>query len=121
MGPRSILLVDDDEGIREALSETLSDEGFSVATAANGREAMRWLHEQRPSSCVILLDLMMPVMDGNEFLRVKQDDEALAGIPVVIITASAGLVAERTADIKDLIVKPIELPQLLAALESCYG
>jgi CheY-like chemotaxis protein len=116
----SILLVDDDEAIRDSLGEFLREQGFSVATAANGSDAIRWLHERRPPSCVVLLDLMMPVMDGNEFLCAKQADAALSTIPVVIITA-AGRSPEtvRTPDIKDYVSKPFELPRLIAAIESC--
>lgn len=117
-----MLLVDDDEGIRDALSETLSEEGFSVATAANGREAILWLQERRPQSCVVLLDLMMPIMDGSEFLRAKQADAALCEIPVVILTAAgARFRVDGSPDIKDTVSKPIELPHLMAAIESCLA
>jgi CheY-like chemotaxis protein len=115
-----VLLVDDDEGIRDALSETLSEEGFSVVTAANGREAIHWLQAQRPQSCVVLLDLMMPVMDGAEFLRAKQADAALCKLPVVIVTAAGtAFRVDRTPDVKETISKPIELPDLMAAIDSC--
>lgn len=117
---RSVLIVDDDEGIRDALGEMLRDEGFSVATAANGREAIRWLQEQRPAACVVLLDLMMPVMDGAQFLRAKQADLELRTIPVVIVTAAgAAFRVDPTPDIRDTISKPIDLPDLMAAIESC--
>ena len=120
MANPSILLVDDDEWIRDALGEVLRDEGFSVATAENGRDAIQWLRMRQPASCVVLLDLMMPVMDGVEFLHVKHDDESLSAIPVVIITAAgARHGVERTPDIKDFITKPIALRQLMAVLESC--
>ena len=112
---RSILLVDDDEDIRDALSETLREEGFVVVTAEGGREAIRWLREQRPSSCVILLDFRMPVMDGNAFLREKRTDPALVTFPVVLMSASPGAV-EWTPDLKACIGKPIEMERLLAAI-----
>ena len=117
---RSILLIDDDEGIRDALGELLRDEGFTVETAANGLEAMRWLADHRPASCVLLLDLMMPVMDGGEFLGRKQADPLVSPYPVVIITASANANGfDRTPDVKACLSKPIEMPELLAAIESC--
>jgi CheY-like chemotaxis protein len=112
-----VLIVDDDEGIRDALSETLSDEGFPVATAANGQEAIDWLRERRPPSCVVLLDLMMPVMDGAGFLRAKQADPVLSAIPVLVVTAAGpALRVDRTPDVKDAISKPFELPHLMAAI-----
>jgi len=117
---RSILLVDDDEAIRDSLSEFLREEGFSVATAENGRDAMQWLRDHRPTPCVVLLDLMMPVMDGGEFLRAKRVDAGLSPIPVVIITAAgAPFRIDLSPDIKDFIQKPIVLPRLMAALEAC--
>jgi CheY-like chemotaxis protein len=117
---RSILLIDDDEGIREALGELLREEGYDVDTAANGLEAMRWLTEHRPSSCVLLLDLMMPVMSGGEFLGRKQTDPLVSPYPVVIITASANANGfDRTPDVKACLSKPIEMPELLAAIERC--
>src|SRR5882724_10983988 len=69
--------------------EVLGEEGLPVATAANGLEAMCWLREQWPKSCVVLLDLMMPAMDGAEFLRAKRADAAQAAIPAVIVTAAS--------------------------------
>jgi CheY-like chemotaxis protein len=112
-----ILLVDDDADIREALSETLRDEGFVVSTAGNGQEAICWLRDQRPASCVILLDLMMPVMDGSAFLREKRADPALVGFPVVLVTASAAVPqAQWTPDVRACLGKPIEMERLLAAI-----
>ena len=122
-GPRTappVLLVDDDVDIRDALGELLRDEGFSVVTAPNGQEAMLWLAERRPPACVVLLDLMMPVMNGTEFLQKKQGDPAISTHPVIIVTASiAALQIGRTPDVKACISKPIEMDQLLAALDSC--
>jgi CheY-like chemotaxis protein len=122
-GPRTtrpILLVDDEVDIRDALGELLRDEGFTVVTAPNGHEAMLWLAERRPPSCVVLLDLMMPVMNGTEFLQKKQGDPAISTHPVIIVTASiAALQIAPTPDIKACISKPIEMDQLWDALDSC--
>jgi CheY-like chemotaxis protein len=113
-----ILIVDDDADIRDGLSELLSDEGFEVATASNGQAAMDWLRYRRPESCVILLDLMMPVMDGRTFLRAKQSDPALSMLPVVIITAGPPEF-DQTPDVRGCITKPIDLPILFNALAAC--
>src|SRR5688500_15806012 len=61
-----VLVVEDDPQIREVIAEVLTDEGYAVQTAENGREALQRLHESRP--CVMLLDLMMPIMDGWQLL-----------------------------------------------------
>jgi two-component system, chemotaxis family, chemotaxis protein CheY len=83
---------------------------------------MEWLREQRPASCAVLLDLMMPVMDGAHFLRAKQADAALRAIPVLVVTAAGTTFRfDRTPDVKDTIWKPIEVPRLLAAIESCLA
>jgi CheY-like chemotaxis protein len=118
--PRSILLVDDDEGIREALTETLVDEGFLVHVARNGREALDWLHDHAEISYVVLLDLMMPVMDGRAFLRHRQSDPRLARVPVVVISADDGYAkVSLTHQINDCIPKPIAISRLLAAIQAC--
>jgi CheY-like chemotaxis protein len=85
-----ILLVDDDDGLRTMLAEYLSDVGgYKVTPVTNGREALNHLQAgNRP--CVILLDLMMPVMDGWEFRAAQCADPALAEIPVLVITAFGG-------------------------------
>src|SRR5262245_23155992 len=82
-----VLVVDDDEEIRNALTEFLSDEGYGVVSASNGREALASLREGVHPS-VILLDLMMPVMDGWDFRAEQLRDPGLRDIPVVVITAT---------------------------------
>src|SRR5687768_14141295 len=82
-----ILLVDDDADIREALEELLVDAGHSIITAGNGRQALDVLARE-PLPALILLDMMMPVMDGYEFLLEQRKDERLASIPVAVLTAS---------------------------------
>lgn len=87
-GPRGrVLVIEDERDIRDALAEALSYEGYDVAVAANGREALRALHGG-PLPDVILLDLVMPEMSGWEFRQVQTHDPALAGIPVVVVSAS---------------------------------
>ncbi len=83
----SVLVVEDDATIRETLAETLGDEGWNVLTAANGLEAWHLL-TQGPSPTVIVLDLMMPLMDGHEFMELLQKDTARQRIPVIQISAS---------------------------------
>jgi CheY-like chemotaxis protein len=85
--PESVLIVDDDAAIRDALTTLLKDEGYYVATASNGVEALDTLRRGlRP--CAILLDLMMPVMDGWDFRAVQRQDPVLSQIPVIVVTAA---------------------------------
>src|SRR5579872_6621682 len=84
-GSGVILIVDDHEDIRESLGEVLSEEGFRVALAANGREALKYLNDNDPP-CLILLDLMMPVMNGYEFRSWQRENTELARIPVAVLS-----------------------------------
>ena len=111
----SILVVEDDEGAREALSDILRDEGFRVETAGNGLEALEYL-ERAPPPCMILLDLVMPVMDGWEFRQRQLRHEGLAPIPVVVLTATAGEGPEAVSA-SDVLRKPVDFDALLARVE----
>jgi CheY-like chemotaxis protein len=112
----AILLVEDDDFIRQEISEALEDEGYSVATAAHGKEALALLAEgTRPS--VVLLDLMMPVMNGWEFLKAFKKDESFAGIPVVILSAFADRATIIGGDAISVLRKPINLNALFNVLE----
>ena len=116
---RSILIVEDDQDLREALSEVLRDEGYSVAGAADGREALdRLRRDPRPS--LILLDLTMPVMNGWQFRAEQREDPILSRIPVVVLSAGDHLLEEMVPlGIENYVNKPIELGQLLRTIERC--
>ena len=115
--PGGVLVVDDDMGIRGVLTQLLQDEGHRVASAANGQEALERLAAQRPPG-VILLDLMMPVMNGWEFMNRRRDDERIASIPVIVISAD-GQVREKANAIGAVgyLTKPIDLDRLLDTVE----
>jgi CheY-like chemotaxis protein len=84
---KNVLVVDDDEDIRESLADALRECGYEVAVAINGRDALGKLRDGiRPA--IILLDLMMPVMDGWQFRAEQAEDATLADIPVIIISAA---------------------------------
>jgi CheY-like chemotaxis protein len=117
-----IVIIEDDAGIRESLKDLLEMEGFSVQTAANGAEGLQLIGQiDRP--CLILLDLMMPVMDGWEFLEVMKSrpDSMLATIPVTVVSAAADL-----GDIKgrygcEVIRKPVDIDRLLGVAQQFCG
>src|SRR5262245_22499124 len=81
-----ILIVDDDSDLRETIREVLDDEGYETAAAGNGAEALAWLREA-PLPALILLDLMMPLMDGWRFREEQLKDDRIAAIPVIVMTA----------------------------------
>jgi CheY-like chemotaxis protein len=109
-----ILVVDDDPDIRESLREVLVDEGYEVTCVANGREALEHLRNS-PRPCVILLDLMMPVMDGWQFRREQKQDPTIADIPLVVITATGKRPV--LIDAEELVMKPLDLGRLFEAIE----
>jgi CheY-like chemotaxis protein len=118
-----ILIVDDDAEIRFVLSELLSDEGYTVAQAANRREALAYLQSAHPLPCVILLDMMMPLMNDWHFLHARQRDRVLQPIPVVLISAYRALAeAAASLGVQQALAKPIDLDRLLATVQRyCSG
>jgi CheY-like chemotaxis protein len=109
-----VLIVDDDRAIREALAELLQDEGYAVRSAANGREGLD-VCASLPLPNLILLDLSMPVMDGFEFANRKQNDPAIAAIPVCVMTAAAPS-SPAPAGVSAILRKPLDLDDLIAAI-----
>ncbi len=110
-----ILVVDDDPDIRDSLREVLEDEGYEVDCVANGREALDHLRRAKPHPCVILLDLMMPVMDGSQFRKEQKQDPEIANIPLVVITATGKRPV--LVDAVELVMKPLDLDRLFEAIE----
>jgi CheY-like chemotaxis protein len=111
-----ILIVEDDVEMRESLGEILRDEGYRVAAAANGREALRHLQEADPP-CLILLDLMMPEMTGWEFRDHQRRDPQLAQIPVAIMTGVRNSMHQIAAlEAVGYFQKPVDLEALLRTI-----
>jgi DNA-binding response OmpR family regulator len=113
---RRVLVVDDDPSIQGFLAEALADEGYGVRTAANGREALAILQGWRPD--LILLDLMMPEMDGWAFRGEQRAMADVSDVPVIVLSAARDLAA-KTGDLKPAQVfsKPFDLEALLGTIE----
>ena len=111
---RSILLVEDDVDIRLDLADILRAEGYDVSTAANGQEALDFLGANSEQVGLILLDLMMPVMNGWDFRARQLEEPALTAIPVVLLSG-AGDVARHALALKTAgyLIKPLRLDSLL--------
>ena len=119
-----VLVVDDDLANREALVDLLREEGFAADAVCDGRQALAWLIRHVPQTGLILLDLMMPVMDGDSFLFAKERDLAIADVPVVVMTASGPHVCDQvTAQhrVRQCIEKPLTLASLIGAVTSCWA
>ncbi len=105
-----ILIVDDDAGSRTALANLLRDEGFSVAVVDDGAAALEYLH--RPSlPRLIVLDLMMPGMDGWDLRHAQKRDPILAAIPVIAVSAAGKL-----PDADEYFRKPLDVERFLGAV-----
>jgi DNA-binding response OmpR family regulator len=110
---KTILLVDDEYSIVEVLTQLLEEEGYSVASAANGQEALELAAASVPD--LIITDQMMPLMSGSELFRALSETAALARVPVILIT-SAPIAAPRELRWADFIVKPFEFEELMRAI-----
>ena len=111
----TVLIVEDHADLREMLAVLLESEGFQVQTAANGKEALAVLQETRPS--VILLDLMMPVMSGDEFRHRQLQDPAVADVPVICMTAAHdGPQRAERLEVTEYFQKPVDFEQLISAV-----
>jgi len=110
-----VLVVDDDALIRDTLATALADEGYSVRVAADGRAALDTLDEWRPD--LIVLDLMMPVMDGHAFRAAQRDLDDAADIPVIVLSAAHN-VQQRASSMGAAAIfpKPFDLGTLLEAV-----
>jgi len=113
---RDILIVDDDPDIRDALGECLRYEGYNVHVAADGRDALDRL-EFGLKPDLILLDLMMPVVNGFEVLLALRSKPEWRSIPVVVVSANRGYKAEDLAGAVDILRKPVNVDRLIAVVD----
>ncbi len=113
-----ILVVEDERGQREALAEMLSRLGYEVQCAANGSEALDLMRHSESLPGLILLDLMMPVMDGWEFRAAQCKDRTLAEVPVVVLSALDDAAQKAVQDgAAALVSKPLHWQALLSVVE----
>ena len=107
----TVFIIEDDVDTRDMLAKFLELEGYHVEMAANGRQALDLFH-QGVSACVIVLDLMMPVMDGWEFRRRQVEDAKLKQIPTIVVSA-AGRERLRQISADAYLSKPVDMDELL--------
>lgn len=116
---RGILIVEDDADIRETLQHLLESSGYVARAAGNGQEALEMI-EAIGQPCLILLDLMMPVMDGWAFLSALDRNEALASVPIVVVSAytDRGVAPERA---QQILKKPVDIHALMEVVRQHCG
>ena len=119
-----VVVVEDDQGIREALQMVLESEGYEVRTANDGKEAFSLLKKLKVP-CLILTDLMMPGMNGYEFIELASKTHTIASIPIVIVSSSPNesdmKVMTDSGKIKGMVKKPVNLDLLMNIVHEHCG
>ena len=115
---KTILIVEDDADTSDAIAEVLEDGNYRPLRAPNGAAALDELRAAERAPCIILLDMMMPVMDGREFRAQQREDPSLRAIPVVVLSAHADAASYAAQmDAEGYLRKPIDLRVLLETVE----
>jgi CheY-like chemotaxis protein len=115
LAQKTVLIVDDERDVRESLADALMYEGYSVHMATNGKEALALL-PNLPRPCAVILDIIMPVMNGDEVYRTIRATPELADIPILISTSDPSRAPANAAVMK----KPINLDRLLATVAALF-
>ena len=113
-----VLVVEDDPTIREVLVEVLGEHGYDAIGASNGREALDTLAASSDRPCVILLDLMMPVMDGRSFREQQLQSPDLSNIPVIVISAHLDHTVANDLNAAAYLRKPVKLAEVLRSVRT---
>ena len=119
MSRRHVLIIEDSIDISEPITTLLESEGYTVSCAENGQEGLKYLHTTDHVPQIILLDLMMPLMDGSEFRNRQKNDPKISQIPIILMSASA--IIEKDAirlGVNAFLPKPLDIDQLLDTVES---
>jgi CheY-like chemotaxis protein len=116
---KTILVVEDDEQIREMLCAFLQDEGYTVTATCNGLEAVEYVSETRPD--LVISDVMMPILDGGNMASIIQAKYGERAAPVLGMTALSKLERANDSKFAAVLHKPLDLPDLLAAIENLIG
>ena len=116
----TVLVVDDEFGIVDVLETILSDEGYRVVTACNGKQGLARSAEEKPE--VILLDFMMPILSGSQMLRAIALEPAYQRIPVIMMSSlGEGVVAERSSGYAGFLHKPFRVAAVLSTVARVLG
>jgi CheY-like chemotaxis protein len=122
-GRAAVLIVDDDADVREVVGLVLREQGFATMEARNGIQALRMLRNLEPKPALVLLDLMMSAMDGWQLRLRLKEDPSLSEIPIVIITAHAGVLGaqQAAASRQPVLQKPLDFDKLIRLVTEIVG
>ena len=115
---RRVLVVEDEPDIRDLVALILEEEGFTIETADQGREGLAKAHRQLPD--MVIVDLMMPIMSGWEFLSIWQADSETQHIPVVAMSAAYSVATAEVTGIQGFLRKPFHVDRLLALVKLVF-
>lgn len=115
---KTVLVVEDTDDLRELFVQVLAAEGYNALSAENGQEALKQLGSLGDAPCLVLLDIMMPVMDGYEFLAALRENHQLAALPIVVLSAT---VTETVSGAKRVIKKPVSPETLISLVREFCG
>lgn len=114
---KCVMVVDDDRDIRDCVADALQMQGYAVRTATNGKDALEQLKAMDGEPCLVLLDMMMPVMDGAQFLHIVSETRQFAALPVVLVSGHA----EGIPGVRRVVRKPVSLGLLLGMVREFCG
>lgn len=116
MSCKKILLIDDDPAICQTMQDVLEIYGYNIVSASDGLDGIKKLKEMESSPCLILLDLMMPGMNGWGFLDYQKSDPEYASIPVIICSAYEA--SAKSIGSSPVLIKPVQLSSLVGAVKA---
>lgn len=112
-----ILLVEDDLDISEAIQSILEEEKYKIKCVFNGKEALEFLSEAKTAPSLILLDIMMPIMNGYEFRAAQLKEPRIATIPTIILSAAGKTIENEELNFNECLKKPLDLETLIDAVK----
>ena len=117
---KTVLVVEDNDDLRELFVEALDREGYSAIGAENGAKALDILKGMQHEPCLVLLDMMMPVMDGATFVRTLHESHRLAALPIVLVSAES-IKPGKVGGVRGVVKKPVEMSVLHALVRDFCG
>lgn len=116
MACKKLLIVEDDEAIRQMMQDVLEIEGYEILSASDGQQGLEMLRAHAETPCLIILDMMMPKVNGWQFLDEQRANPKYAGIPVIV--CSAYRESAKTVKPHAFVEKPVQLPVLTKAVKA---
>jgi CheY-like chemotaxis protein len=118
---KNILLIEDDIDINEAVTYILQEEGYIVISTFNGQEALEYLRDSNQKPALIILDIMMPIMNGYEFREAQLKDPKISSIPTILLSASGKYEDFSQMNFSECLKKPLDLERLIEVINRHFS